>query len=178
MSRLRNGLAVGALALLILPAGAASAKPGKRSLNQTYPVASRLCANVAAGAGPRKLRADKTQVAALCSTLTTSFTTAQTAYFNTVTPIEQQVIALRAHVKQACATRPSTTCKTARQQAKTTLAGLRAQVRTAASTYRTSVRTARQTFWNAIHTLRGGTGITPDTNATAIAPAVTIPTSV
>ncbi len=51
MSRLRHGLAVGALALLILPA-AASARPGQRSFNQTFPVASRLCTNVAHGVGP------------------------------------------------------------------------------------------------------------------------------
>jgi hypothetical protein len=177
MSRLRHGLAVGALALLILPA-AASARPGQRSFNRTYPVASRLCTNVAGGAGPTKLRADKAQVAALCTTLGTSFTTAQTTYFNTVTPIKQQVIALRAQVHEACAMRPSAACKTARKQARTTLAGLRAQVRTAASTYRTSIQTARHTFWNAIHALRGGAGLPTDTSATAIAPPVTIPVSV
>jgi hypothetical protein len=177
MSRLRNGLVVGALALLVLPA-AASARPGQRSFNQTFPVASRLCTNVAAGAGPSKLRPSKTQVAALCSTLGTSFTTAQTTYFNTVTPIKQQVVALRAQVHEACAMRPSSACKTARQQARTTLAGLRAQVRAAASTYRTSIQTARHTFWNAIHALRGGAGLTADTSATAVAPPVTIPVSV
>jgi hypothetical protein len=177
MSRLRHGLALGALALLVLPA-AASARPGQRSFNQTFPVASRLCTNIAHGGGPTKLRPLSGQVTALCTTLVTSFTTAQAAYFTTVTPIKQQVIALRAQTHEACATRPSATCRAARQQARTTLAALRTQVRTAASTYRTSIQTARRTFWNAIHALRGGAGIAPDTSSTAVAPPVTIPTSV
>jgi hypothetical protein len=177
MSRLRHGLAVGALALLVLPA-AASARPGQRSFDRTFPVASRLCTNIAHGGGPIKLRPLSAQVTALCTTLTSSFTTAQSTYFAAVTPIKQQVIAIRAQTHMACATRPSTTCKTARLQARAPLAGLRAQVRTAAATYRASIRLARQTFWSAIHALRGGAGIVPDNGSTAVAPAVTIPVSV
>ncbi len=88
------------------------------------------------------------------------------------------MIALRAQTREACATRPSAACRTAHQQARTTLAGYRAQVRAAATTYRTSIEAARRTFWNAIHALRGGAPIAPDTGATAVAPAVTTPVSV
>jgi len=174
MSRLRHGFAVGALALLVLPS-AASARPGQRSFDQTFPIASRLCTHVAHGQGPIKLRPVSAQVAALCATLSTSFTTTQSGYFATVTPIRQQVIAVQAQTRQACALRPSPTCRTARMQARKTLAGLRAQVRAAAATYRAGNETARRTFWSAIHTLRGGTGIVPDTSVTTVAPPVAIP---
>jgi hypothetical protein len=177
MSRLRYGLAACACALLVLPA-AASARPGQRSFDQTYPVASKLCTNIANGQGPTKLRADKTLIAGLCTTLESSFTTTQNTYFTTVTPLKQQAIAVNATTREACATRPSTTCSTARAQDRMTLKGLHAQVLTAGTTYRTSIQAARKTFWNAIHALRGGAGITPDTSATVIAPTTTLPAAI
>jgi hypothetical protein len=176
MSRFRYGLAACATALLILPA-AASAHPGQRSFDETYPVASRLCTNIAHGAGPIKLRPDASQVAALCGTLKTSFITTENTYFASVTPLKEQASALVTATREACATRPSPQCKTTRQANRTTLLGLRAQVRTDAAAYRTSIEASRMTFWNAIHTLRGGAGITPDTG-TPPAPTDTLPTSV
>jgi hypothetical protein len=176
MSRLRIGLAVSATVLLCLPA-VASARPGQRSFDQTFPVASRLCTNVAAGRGPTRLRPDASQVAGLCSTLETSFTTTQTAYFNTVTPLRQQALALVAQTREACATRPSATCKSTRKANRATLAGLRGQVRTAGTTYRTAIEAARKTFWSAIHAIPGASGITADTG-TPVAPTVTLPTTV
>jgi hypothetical protein len=176
MSRLRISLAAGACALLILPA-AASARPGQRSFAQTYPVASRLCTNVAAGRGPIKLRPDASQVAALCGTLKTNFVTTQNTYFSTVTPLKEQAIALVTATREACATRPSATCKSTRQANKAALMSLRSQVRTAGTTYRTAIESARTTFWNAIHALRGGSGITAD-KGTPATPTVTLPTTV
>jgi len=173
MSRLRNGLILGALALLVLP-GIASAKPGQRSFNQTFPVASRLCANIARGAGPAKLRADAAQIKTLCAALLSSFTNAQSTYFSTVTPLRQEIIAVNAKTRMACATRPSPTCKMTRQADRATIRGIRVQVRAAGTTYRTSIETARRTFWAAIHALRGGVKITADTG-TPIAPTVTLP---
>ena len=177
MSRLRNGLAVGALALLILPA-AASARPGQRSFDQTFPVASRLCMNVAHGFGPNRLLPSSNAVGMLCTTLSASYTSALTTFNTTVGPIKTEVINLRAQTRSTCLTQSRPKCAQARAAARVTLAELRGQVRTAASTYRTSIQTARHTFWNAIHLLPGGIGIHADTSATAIAPVVTIPISV
>jgi hypothetical protein len=176
MSRLRVGLAASACALLILPA-AASARPGARTFDHTYPVASKLCTNIASGAGPIKLRPDASQVAALCGTLKTNFVTTQNTYFSTVTPLKEQAIALVTATREACATRPSAQCKSTRQANKAALMGLRAKVRAAGTTYRSAIESARTTFWSAIHTLRGGSGITPDAGTPA-APTVTLPTTV
>ncbi|HWH12130.1 MAG TPA: hypothetical protein VG165_13455 [Solirubrobacteraceae bacterium] len=176
MPRFRYGLALSACALLVLPA-AASARPGQRGFAQTFPHASSLCTNIAAGRGPTALRPDASQVAALCGTLKTTFTTAQGTYFATVTPLKEQAIALVTATREACATRPSTTCKTTRAENKAALKGLRAQVKTAGVTYRTSIEAARKTFWAAVHTLRGGASITPDTG-TPLTPSVTLPTTV
>jgi hypothetical protein len=176
MSRFSSGLAVAAAALLILPA-AASARPGQRSFDQTYPIASKLCTNVAAGGGPIALRPDAAQVAALCGTLKTSFNGAQGTYFATVTPLKEQADGLVAQTRAACATRPSAICKSTRKANRVTLEGLRSQVRTAGTTYRATVEAGRTAFWNAIHGLRGGAAITADTG-TPTAPTVTLPTTV
>jgi hypothetical protein len=177
MPRIRQGLAIGACALLALPA-AASAHPGQRSFATTYPVASRLCTNVAAGRGPIALRPDASQVAGLCGTLKTSFTTAQGTYFATVTPLKNQATALVTATREACATKPPTaTCKATRKQNRAALKSLRAGVRTAGATYRTSIETARTTFWSAIHSLPGAAGIAADTG-TPPTPTVTLPTTV
>jgi hypothetical protein len=173
MSRLRNGLVLGALALLVLPA-LASARPGQRSFNQTFPVASKLCTNIANGAGPAKLRADATQIKALCATLLSSFTNAESTYFSTVTPLRQEVISLNAKTRLACATRPSPTCKSTRKADRAQIHAIRAQVRSAGTTYRTAIQTARHTFWNAIHALKGGASVTADTG-TPLVPTVTLP---
>lgn len=176
MSRFRTGLALGACALLVVPA-AASARPGHRSFEKTFPIASRLCTHIASGHGPVKLRPDAGQVDALCATLKTSYTTALGTYFSTVTPLKQQAIALVAQTHEACVTKPSALCKTTRQQNRPILRGLRDQVRTAAAAYRTTIKTSRQAFWNAVHGLRGGATVTPDTGTPA-APTVALPTTV
>jgi hypothetical protein len=176
MPRLRLGLAACTCALLVLPA-AASARPGQRSFDQTYPVASRLCTKIAAGRGPAKLRPDASQVDGLCGTLKTSFTTAQGTYFATVTPLKEQATALVTATREACATRPSATCRTTREENAAALKGLRAKVAAAGKTYRASIESARQTFWSAVHSLRGGAAITPD-SGTPPTPTVTLPTTV
>ncbi|HEY5196723.1 MAG TPA: hypothetical protein VIJ51_06825 [Solirubrobacteraceae bacterium] len=176
MSRFRYGLAVSACALLVLPA-AASARPGQRSFAVTYPHASQLCTNVAAGRGPVALRPDASQVAALCGTLKTSFTTTQGTYFATVTPLKEQATALVTATREACATRPSASCRTTRMENKAALKGLRAKVAAAGVTYRTSIEASRKTFWSAIHSLRGGASITADTG-TPVTPSVSLPTTV
>jgi phosphotransferase system IIB component len=81
---------------------------------------------------------------------------------------------VNAQTREACATRPSTTCKTTRKADRATIKGIRVEIRAAATTYRTSNETARQTFWNAIHALKGGAGITPDVGS-IVAPVTSLP---
>ncbi len=173
MSRLRNAVILGALALLVLPA-IASARPGQRSFNQTFPIASKLCTNIANGAGPVKLRVDAPQIKVLCATLLSSFTNAESTYFSTVTPLRQQIISLNAKTRLACATRPSPTCKATRKDDRAQIRTIRGQIRSAGTTYRTSIQTARKTFWAAIHALKGGATVTADTG-TPLVPTIALP---
>ncbi len=162
MNRLRLTLGLCACALVALPAVAA-ARPLTRSFTTTFPVASSLCARVAAGHVPARLSGSTAQVTAACATLHTSFTNAQNAYATTVAPLRQQAInavtALRATCRGA---HGSPACKTARAQTKTLIASLRAQVRTAAQTYHTSVDAARKAFWATIHALPHGASVLAD----------------
>jgi hypothetical protein len=164
-------VAVGALAL----APAASAKPGKRSFERTYPHASALCAKNANGHTPKRLAASVNEVATACATLKTSFTNAQNAYTTTVAPLEQQardtVSAARVNCRGA-ADRPA--CRQARHDARVTLRGLRRQVTMARWTYHDSVDGARQAFWTTIRGLRGGSSVTPDSKV-GPSPATTLP---
>jgi hypothetical protein len=157
-------LVVAVAALVAAPA--ASARPGARSFQRTYPHASRLCNKVANGHAPKKLASSVAQVTASCSTLKTSFTDAQNAYNTTVAPLKQQaaddVAALRATCKTARAAHDQKTCRTARLNTRTAIMALRVQWRTAASTYHTSIDASRKTFWASIRSLRGGAAITPD----------------
>ena len=152
-------VAAGALAL----APAASAKPGKRSFERTYPYASALCAKNASGHTPKRLSASVNEVATACATLKTSFTNAQNAYTTTVAPLEQQARDTVAAARVNC--RPAAdraACRQARHDARVKLRGLRRQVTMARWTYHDSVDGARQTFWATIRSLRGGSSIRPD----------------
>ncbi len=164
MSRIRLALAVCAVALIALPT-IASARPGHRGFDRTYPHASRLCMKVANGHVPHRLAASSAQVSTACATLRTSFTNAQNAFTTTVAPLRQQAVdavkALRETCRQAHATNNDAACRQARQDTRAKLKGLRAQVRDAAKAYHTAVDAARKTFWTTIKTLRGGSTMTP-----------------
>jgi FlaG/FlaF family flagellin (archaellin) len=162
---MRTTLLVAAVTVLVA-APAASARPGTRSFDRTYPHASRLCNHVANGHAPKRLASSTVQVTAACTTLKTSFTNAQNSYNTTVAPLKQQATdalkSLKATCQAAHAAGDNKTCKTARFNTRTQVMALRVQWRTAASTYHTSVDGARKTFWAAIRSLKGGSTITPD----------------
>jgi hypothetical protein len=165
MNRLRLTLAIGACALFALPA-MASARPATRSFNRTYPVASILCARVAAGHTPSRLSGSVAQVTAACAALKTSFTAAQNAYTTAVAPLRAQAVAAvaaeRAMCKQDRAAHNNAACKTLRAQTRAQLATLRTQVHAAAVAYHAAVDAARKTFWATIHALPGASTITAD----------------
>jgi hypothetical protein len=137
---------------------AAGAAPGSRTFQQTYPVASSLCARVAAGQGPRKLEAHAAAVAQACSQLMSAYAAAQgavtTAYSNFV-QARQAAISTRdgactnAHIAHS---RPA--CRSARQAFRATMAGLRATYRVAVVQFHATVESARLTFWGTIKALR------------------------
>jgi len=165
-------VAAGALAL----APAASAKPGKRSFERTYPHASALCAKNASGHTPKRLTASVNEVAAACATLKTGFTNAQNAYTTTVAPLEQQARDTVASARVNCrGAADRHACRQARHDARVTLRGLRRQVTVARWTYHDSVDGARQSFWGTIRALRGGASITPDAKVGS-SPTTTLPT--
>jgi hypothetical protein len=170
-------LAVAAAALVAAPA--ASANPGTRGFQRTYPHASRLCAKVASGHAPKRLAASTTQVADACAQLKSSFTAAQNAYTTTVAPLKQQaadtVQTARATIQQARAANDHATARATRRSARATLQALRKQVRDAARAYHVSVDAARKSFWNTVRTLRGGTSVTPD-RTVGPAPSTSLPT--
>jgi hypothetical protein len=172
---MRTTLLAGLVAAALAVAPAASAKPGKRSFERTYPHASALCAKNANGRTPKRLAASVKEVAGACATLKTSFVNAQNAYTTTVAPLEQQardtVAAARANCRGA-ADRPA--CRTARHDARVKLRGLRRSVTMARWTYHDSVDGARQAFWGTIRSLRGGSSITPDAKV-GPSPTTTLP---
>jgi hypothetical protein len=169
-------LAFAAAALVAAPA--ASAHPGTRGFQRTYPHASRLCAKVANGHTPKRLAASTTQVAGACAQLKSSFTAAQNTYTTTVAPLKQQardtVKAARATIRQARANHDRASARATRHDARATLRALRKQVREAARAYHVSVDAARKTFWSTVRALRGGTSVTPDKRVGA-APSASLP---
>jgi hypothetical protein len=171
--KIRSGLAMAAV-ILGVAAPAASAHRRPHSYWRTFPVASSLCARVAAGHAPKRLAADTPQIMAACTALGNSYTQAVTTYEAAVAPIAGQVKTTLAGVRAARHTARQTGDWTAYhaavKQAVTTLKGLRAQVRTAAQAYVASIRAARQTFWSTIHALRGA-GSLPGDKGTPTPPA-------
>jgi len=164
-------VATGALAL----APVASAKPGKRSFERTYPYASALCAKNASGHTPKRLAASVNEVATACATLKTSFTNAQNTYTTTVAPLEAQAKATVAAAHSNCRKAPDrVACRTARHDARVTLKGLRRQVTTAGWAYHDSVDAARQAFWTTIRGLKGGSSLKPDAKV-GPSPETTLP---
>jgi hypothetical protein len=156
---MRRGL-VGSIAIagalaLVVP-GSALARAGDRTLTQTYPVATALCARARSGVLPARLGPERTQVLAACDTLENAFgplvsavDSAEAAYLTTVAN-------QRSLVATAC-TRPvadAAACRAARATRTSTDATALATRATAVAQFRTSVEANRNTFWTTIQTLR------------------------
>jgi hypothetical protein len=156
-SRLLGAAAVAATTASLAVPGVAGAKAGDSTLQQTYPVASRVCANVAAGKARKRLQRFAPQVLADCSALQTAFTAAQSAVLAARASIEAQAAADRAALAAACpasiAGKPP--CPSKRAQEQDALAALhRLQVQ-AARRYWRAVEAGRHRFWHAIRALPG-----------------------
>jgi hypothetical protein len=142
----------------------ADAKAGERTYQQTYPVASKLCANVAAGAGPKRLRPFSTQVLADCTTLQNGFTAAQTAVLAATASFESGRAADRAAIAAVCtppvANHPL--CRTTRRTERLAITALRREHIAAVRLYYRTIEANRRAFWAAIKTLPGGASVPAD----------------
>jgi hypothetical protein len=155
-TRLLGATAVAATtASLAIPA-VAGARAGDLTFQQTYPVASRVCANVAAGKAKR-LQKFAPKVLADCSTLQASFTLAQSTVLAARAVIDSQVAADRAAFAVACPTAVAAKppCPSKHAQEQDALASLRRLQMQNARAYWRAVETARRRFWHAIHALPG-----------------------
>jgi hypothetical protein len=145
------------LATLALP-GVAGAAAGDKTFPQTFPLASSLCARVTAGVERKSLKPSAAQVLADCSTLQSTFTSAQSTVLAARGTIAPQVAADHAAIAAACpapANPPSATCVQTRKIEKAALDALQSQRIAAAMTYYHAIDAARHHFWAAIRTLPG-----------------------
>jgi hypothetical protein len=146
---------IAAISLLIV-SSSALARVGERTLRETYPVATTLCARAHTGTLPRRLAGQQTAVITACDALENPYSglvstvdAAESSFLNTVA-------AQRSLVAAVC-TRPVSdrqACISARATARTTVASARATRVSAVATFRAAVRANRATFWSAIASLR------------------------
>ena len=160
----RKMLAVlGAVAIASLAvSSSALARAGDRSVDQTYPVATALCARAHADTLPPKLALHASAVISACDTLVNAFaplqSTVDAAEAAFLTTVSQQ----KALVAAAC-TRPvsdHTACRTARDTKTTTITAAATTRLAAATSYRTAIEANRTTFWATIESLRSGSSST------------------
>jgi hypothetical protein len=163
-TRLTGSIAAVSIAATLTFTGTAGAKAGERSFQQTYPVASQLCAKVAAGKGPKRLRPFAAQVASDCSTLSSGFTAAQSAVLAAQASFATGLAADRAAIAAVCTppvkNRPL--CRSTRTSEHAAIVALRREHTAALHLYYSTIEANRHTFWAAIHSLPGGRGIHAD----------------
>jgi len=152
LHRLRPALALGALALLALPAAASA-----RSFDATYPRAARLCAAVAAGQPPARLAGKTVQATAACDTLEAAFDSANLTFTRVAAPIDVQMHAIGENARATCAAafaaRNPAACRAALASARAALRPLMAAWRTAARAQRQAIIAAGLTFTATMRTI-------------------------
>jgi hypothetical protein len=159
-----GGVAAIAVAATLGLSATAGATAGKLSFQQTYPIASQLCAKIAAGKGPKRLRKSSPQVLTDCGALQSSFDTARAAVLAAEASIASARAAEHAVTKAACAgtLANSASCTKTRRTVHKALEALDRQRSRAAHAYYAAAEAARRTFWAAIQALPGGKGLHAD----------------
>lgn len=151
-------------ALLVPSVASAGNKAGERSFEQTFPVASNLCAKVAAGKNKHLVKV-ATQVLADCETLKTEFVTAQTTVNTSRTTIRAQIATDHAAIKAACPggdTDMHPACVNTRHSQRVAIGALRTQLLAAIHAYYKTVEADRHAFWAQIKALRPARHLSPD----------------
>jgi len=142
---------------LALPgaAGAHASPPGSLTFQQTFPLASSLCAKVAAGTENKHLRAHAVQVTADCAALQATFTVAQTTVVAARAALLPQLAADRAAVRAACPNPKvvRAACRKAHKLDDAAIVSILHQLHAARHAYYKSVEAARRQFWAAIKSL-------------------------
>src|SRR5690242_8991980 len=94
-NRIIGAVAATVALAMALPSAAGASKPGDRTFQQTFPVASALCAKVAAGTEGPRLKAKLAQVTADCAALEAAFAPAHTTVLAVRTALLPTLIADR-----------------------------------------------------------------------------------
>jgi hypothetical protein len=161
--RLLGAAAVAVTTASLAIPSAAGAKAGDRTFQQTYPVASRVCENVAAGKSKR-LKRFTPQVLADCAALQSGFTAAQSTVLATRAAIASAIAADRTTIAVACppplAGRPA--CEQTRHAETLAITALRRQQVHAARRFYRTVEANRLRFWKAIRALPGERNVRED----------------
>jgi len=159
LHRLRPAVALGALALLVLPAAASA-----RSFEATYPHAARVCSAVAAGQPPARFAGKTTQVTAACSALKASFDNANATFTRVAAPLDAQMRAIGDDARAACAAALAAhnprACRSALAAARAALRPLLDAWRAAARAQRTAIIAAGGTFAAALRTISQSPAVT------------------
>ncbi len=144
------------IAALALPSlASANIRAGDKTFQQTFPVASHLCTEVAAGKRKHLIPVAAT-VLADCAALQANFTTAQTAVLTARTTIKAQIAADRHTIALACpkpdGAQPA--CVNTRHAQNAAIRVLRFQMLAAVHLYYKSTEADRRAFWAEIQALR------------------------
>jgi hypothetical protein len=155
-TRLLGVVAVTATAALLAIPSAASARAGDRTFPETYPVASKLCTEVATGKRKR-LQRFAPRVLADCALLQTGFAAAQSEVLAARATLGSAIAVDRAAIVAACPAplvgHPS--CERVRDSEHHVIVALRRQLVNAARRYFAVVEAHRLVFWRAIHAIPG-----------------------
>jgi len=166
MTRAAASIAVGVTLASLALSAPAGARPGNRTFQHTYPIASRLCARTAAGHAPKRLQGQEAQVAQDCTTLETAYSQAVSAALQAQATFRAGRLSANAQLRQSCRqahiSHDRSVCQAARAQHRAQMMSLRQARRSAFASYHAAIESARQAFWSAIHALRGGADIAPD----------------
>jgi hypothetical protein len=162
--KIAAGVAAAAGALALALPGAAGATAGAHNFEQSYPVASKLCAEVAKGGGPARLHAAAATVLADCATLQNSFNAARQNVLTTEAAIANTLAIDSAALKAACVSKPAHPLRCAKDHTKSKLLHRRLgrQKLNAARAYWHEIEAFRAQFWSEVKTLPGGKELKPD----------------
>jgi len=151
----------GAALAAVCAASAGAAPSAQKTFPQTYPVVSRLCAEVAKGEGPVRLQPYAAQALADCATLESAFNEASSAELAAQAPVTAALATERHAAPSACA-RPrlqAAACAVARQSRHATIKSLESQHASVEHTYHQALEANRLAFWSAIHALPHCAGV-------------------
>jgi hypothetical protein len=152
-------IAVAVAAASLAASSTAFARAGDRTVDQTYPVATALCAKAHSAMLPPRLAPQASAVIAACDTLENAFP----PLVATVDAAEAQylsaVSAQKGQITATC-TRPVSdhaACRSARLSARAAIITAHGTELEAVVAFHTAVEANRATFWTTVQALRGVT---------------------